>query len=61
MEVFQEFTNRALAQYNKDLQEPVSKHDVYFKAYLIGMLSVLVSEKSLKNTYAWTDNVGSKE
>jgi hypothetical protein len=44
---FDAFLDLALAHYNDGLSTPVTKSDTYFKSFVIGMLSSMVSDPSL--------------
>lgn len=44
---FDTFLDLALAHYNDGLSTPATKNDTYFKSYVIGMLSSLVSDSGL--------------
>lgn len=48
--MFNEFKKAVLAEYNKDKPVPVDEYDRYFKAYLIGAMSVMISDTAYKNS-----------
>ena len=48
--MFEEYKKAVLAQYNKSQPVPVNEYDRYFKAYLIGAMSVMISDTAYKNS-----------
>jgi hypothetical protein len=48
--MFDEFEKVLLAKYNETQKVPVDRYDRYFKAYLIGAMSVLISDTAYKNS-----------
>ena len=48
--MFDEFKKVMLEQYNKKQPVPVNEYDRYFKAYLIGAMSVMISDTAYKNS-----------
>jgi hypothetical protein len=48
--MFNEFKEAVLATYNKGQATPVNEYDRYFKAYLIGAMSVMISDNAYKNS-----------
>ena len=48
--MFEEYKKAVLAEYNKSQPVPVNEYDRYFKAYLIGAMSVMISDTAYKNS-----------
>ena len=48
--MFEEYKEAVLAHYNKKQPVPVNEYDRYFKAYLIGAMSVMISDTAYKNS-----------
>jgi hypothetical protein len=49
--MFNEFKKAVLATYNSGTQRPpVNEYDPLFKAYLIGAMSVMISDTAYKNS-----------
>jgi len=48
--MFEEYKEAVLAEYNKSQPVPVNEYDRYFKAYLIGAMSVMISDTAYKNS-----------
>lgn len=48
--MFEEYKRAVLAHYNKSQPVPVNEYDRYFKAYLIGAMSVMISDTAYKNS-----------
>lgn len=48
--MFEEYKEAVLAYYNKSQPVPVNEYDRYFKAYLIGAMSVMISDTAYKNS-----------
>ena len=48
--MFDEFQKVLLAKYNETQKVPVDKYDRFFKAYLIGAMSVMISDTAYKNS-----------
>jgi deoxyribodipyrimidine photolyase len=49
-ELFDEWRIAQLAEYNKGKEAPVGKYDSNFSVYLMGYLSVLVTDEALERT-----------
>jgi hypothetical protein len=47
--MFNEFKKAILANYNKSKEKPVNEFDPLFKAYLIGAMSVMISDNAYKS------------
>lgn len=54
--MFEQFKKAVLAEYNKDKPVPVDEYDRYFKAYLIGAMSVMISDTAYKNSIRRKNN-----
>jgi hypothetical protein len=48
--MFYEFKKAVLATYNNGKEKPVNEFDPLFKAYLIGAMSVMISDNAYKNS-----------
>ena len=55
---FDEWRDAQLAEYNKGKEVPVGRYDSNFSVYLMGYLSVLVTDEALERTLP---NVGGQE
>ena len=47
-QMFDELEKVVLAKYNETQNPPVDKYDRFFKAYLIGVMSGMISEQAYK-------------
>jgi hypothetical protein len=47
--MFDEFEKVVLAKYNATQNTPVDKYDRFFKAYLIGVMSGMITEQRYKD------------
>lgn len=54
--MFEEYKRAVLAEYNKSQPVPVNEYDRYFKAYLIGAMSMLISDTAYKNAIRRKNN-----
>jgi hypothetical protein len=48
--MFNEFKKAVLETYNNGKATPVNEYDPLFKAYLIGAMSVMISDTAYKNS-----------
>jgi hypothetical protein len=46
--MFDELEKVVLAKYNETQQEPVGKYDRFFRAYLVGVMSGMITKEKYK-------------